>query len=351
MKNNYLDLLSELENEHANSRALSLNSKTLIVDGLNTFIRSFSVDPSCNDNGVHVGGITGFLKSVGYAIKVFNPTRVVIVFDGKGGSQRRRKLYPDYKHKRKASTRYNRSIHISSQEDEQQSMKMQISRLLQYLETLPVSIFCIDNIEADDVISFIAKNPLDNEVNNYYIMSTDKDFYQLINDNITVWSPTKKKMYDVNAILDEYGIHPNNFIMYRILDGDVSDNISGVKGFALKTVQKSFPFLKEELESNIDSLINNSTDKKGKCFESLLNSKDILERNFKLMQLKNVDISGNAKLKITNNIRENSPTLNQWGFKTFILEDQINSAFPNLDGWLKTCFETLNTYSLNYAKH
>ena len=63
----------------------------LIVDGLNTFIRVFSVMPTLNENGVHVGGIVGFLKSVGFAINMFNPTRTIIVFDGKGGSNRRRK--------------------------------------------------------------------------------------------------------------------------------------------------------------------------------------------------------------------------------------------------------------------
>lgn len=350
MKSNYLDLLDSIEKEHVDNRALSINSRTLIVDGMNTFIRSFSVDPSSNDNGVHVGGITGFLKSIGYAIKLFAPTRVIIVFDGKGGSQKRRKLYPEYKQNRKVSVRYNRAIHISNQEDERESMKMQMGRLLQYLETLPVNIICIDNIEADDVISYIAKNPIDNEVNNYYIMSTDKDFYQLIDNNTNVWSPTKKKLYDVNAIVDEYMIHPNNFIMYRIMDGDTSDNINGVKGLALKTIQKNFPFLKEEAEATIDILLSNSVDKKGKQFEAILNSKDILERNFKLMQLKDVDISGDSKLKIVNNIREKTFTLNQWGLKTFILEDQINSAFPNLDIWIKTCFENLNTYAMKYAK-
>ena len=68
------------------------------------------------------------------------------------------------------------------------------------------------------------------------------------------------------------------------------------------------------------------------------------------MQLKDVDISGDSKLKIVNNIREKTFTLNQWGLKTFILEDQINSAFPNLDIWIKTCFENLNTYAMKYAK-
>ena len=61
------------------------NEKVLIIDGLNTFIRVFSVIPTTNDDGIHIGGIVGFLKSVGYAIKMLGPTRTIIVFDGKGG--------------------------------------------------------------------------------------------------------------------------------------------------------------------------------------------------------------------------------------------------------------------------
>ena len=57
-----------------------------IIDGLNTFIRVFSVLPTTNEDGVHVGGIVGFLRSIGYVINMVSPTRVIIVFDGKGGS-------------------------------------------------------------------------------------------------------------------------------------------------------------------------------------------------------------------------------------------------------------------------
>lgn len=350
MKSEYLSLLDEVAREHEETPALGANSRTLIVDGLNTFIRSFSVDPSTNENGVHVGGITGFLKSIGYAIKTLKPTRVVIVFDGKGGSQRRRKIYPEYKGTRKVNQHFNRNASIGTVEDERESMKMQMGRLVQYLETLPVKIIIVDNIEADDTIAYIATHPLDNEKNIYYIMSSDKDFYQLVSDTVQVWSPTKKKLYDSKAIFDEFGITANNFIMYRIIDGDISDNIHGVKGLALKTIQKRLPILAEQETVTVDKLLDYATGKDGKAYESLLNSKDILERNFKLMQLQDVEISGDAKMKIVDAIRGDIPELNRWGFKTMVLEDYINGAFPNLEYWIKECFETLNSYGMNYGK-
>ena len=86
----YLEILKEIDKEHQGLGDLHRNSKTLVIDGLNTFIRSWSTAPNLNDNGDHIGGIVGTLKSIGYAIRLINPTRVVVVFDGKNGSQSRR---------------------------------------------------------------------------------------------------------------------------------------------------------------------------------------------------------------------------------------------------------------------
>lgn len=227
---------------------------------------------------------------------------------------------------------------------------MQLGRLIQYLECLPVKIIILDNVEADDVISYIVTHPLDNEKNFYYIMSSDKDFYQLVSENVNVWSPTKKMLYTNESIFEEYGITSNNFIMYRIIDGDTSDNISGIKGFGLKTIKKRLPILSEQETVTIDKLLDFSSGKEEKVYKTLIDSKDILERNYKLMQLSDVDISGDAKLKIVENLRAEIPQLNRWNFKTMILEDYINSAFPNLDYWIKECFEPLNAYLRDYGK-
>ena len=77
----------------------SVRKEVLLVDGYNTFIRCFAAIPTLNEDGLHTGGMSGFLKSVGYAIKLLTPDRCVIVFDGPGGSMKRRKIYPDYKSK------------------------------------------------------------------------------------------------------------------------------------------------------------------------------------------------------------------------------------------------------------
>jgi len=130
----YLSILDEIKKKGGSLDDGNPNDKVLIIDGLNTFIRVFSVIPTTNDDGIHVGGMVGFLRSIGYTINMFRPTRVIIVFDGKGGSTRRRKLYPEYKQNRKTKYRVNRAYDFASQEDEKQNMIMQLQRIVEYLD-------------------------------------------------------------------------------------------------------------------------------------------------------------------------------------------------------------------------
>ena len=246
----YLSILDEIKKKGGELDSEEPDDKVLIIDGLNTFIRCFSAIPTLNDDGAHVGGIVGFLRSIGYAIRTIRPTRTVIVFDGKGGSNRRKKLFPDYKAGRNMSERLNRSYDFNTKEDEHQSMKMQLTRVIDYLDYLPITTITIEGIEADDTMAYITKQIL--KTSNIVLMSTDKDFLQLANGRIKVWSPTKKKLYDEQAVFDEYGISSHNYIWYRVLDGDKSDNISGVRGLGLKTIQKKLPFLSENRIVDMD---------------------------------------------------------------------------------------------------
>jgi DNA polymerase-1 len=328
----YLSIFEEIKKKGGSVDGGNPNDKVLIIDGLNTFIRVFSVIPTTNDDGIHVGGIVGFLRSIGYTINMFSPTRVIIVFDGKGGSTRRRKLYPAYKENRKTKYRVNRAYDFASQEDEKQNMIMQLQRVVEYLDNLPITVMSYDNIEADDTIGYLCKQVLtESEIT---VMSTDKDFLQLANSRIKVWSPTKKKMYDEKAVLEEYGITSHNLIWYRVLDGDKSDNISGVRGLGLKTIQKKLPFLSENRIVEMDEVIT-----------ELPESKDVIELNYKLMQLSNVDISGSTKTKIIDKVNEPINRLIKFQFEKMFLEDKLYTALPNLNSWLLTNFNQLNRYA------
>ena len=96
MKQLYKNILNNLH-EESNLEPLHLNSRVLLVDSMNTFLRSFAMIPAINPQGNHVGGLVGFMKSLGYAIKLMRPTRVILVFDGQGNITNRRNTYADYK--------------------------------------------------------------------------------------------------------------------------------------------------------------------------------------------------------------------------------------------------------------
>ena len=145
----FISFLDQVKDEE-HKTITRLNDRVLIVDGLNTFIRSFSINPSINDDGLHIGGLIGFLKSVRYTCDILKPSRCIIVFDGKDGSKRRRKIYPQYKENRKVKKRLNRNVDWgTAPQDEEQSMIQQMGRLIEYLEQLPLTLVCVDGIEAD----------------------------------------------------------------------------------------------------------------------------------------------------------------------------------------------------------
>jgi len=330
-KERYLSILNDIKEQGGSEQGQSPNENVLIIDGLNTFIRVFSVIPTTNDNGTHIGGIVGFLKSIGYTINMFRPTRCIIIWDGKGGSSRRRKMYPEYKAKRKTNIRLNRAYDFETIEEERANMIRQIQRTIEYLDFLPITMLSIDNVEADDIIAYTAKQVLtDSKVT---IMSSDKDFLQLVDDRISVWSPTKKKLYKPEQVMEEYGIPSHNLLMYRIFDGDKSDNINGVRGYGLKTVLKKLPFLQEDKQFSVDDAIKESSE--------LEEHRELMERNFDLMQLHNVNISASAKTKTIDKMREPIPNLDKVTFKKMFLDDKMYSALPNLETWLQTKFQTL----------
>ena len=340
----YLSILEEIKKHGGDSYSNNPNEKVLIIDGLNTFIRVFSVIPTTNDDGIHVGGIVGFLKSVGYAIKMLAPTRTIIVFDGKGGSNRRRKLYPEYKAKRTTKIRLNRVNDFENIEDERHSMMMQLSRCAEYLERLPVNIISVDSVEADDVMAYIAKQLLPKSKTT--IMSTDKDFLQLVSDRISVWSPTKKKLYNPEKVLEEYKVTSKNLLLSRIFEGDQSDNIKGVMGIGIKTLLKNFPQFGEDVKISRDEIIKEAQKNKGSRFYDLiLDGIDTIHLNHKLMQLEDVDISGNAKLKINKIVNGEIPELSKPNFQKMFIEDRMYGALPNMDSWIMQTWTKLNRFA------
>lgn len=339
MKHKYAELLKQVEIEHANSSNLTKNSKVLIIDGMNTYIRTFSASPALNDNGEHVGGFYGFINTLKSIIKTISPTRVIIVFDGKGGSQKRKKIYSNYKQGRAIKNKLNRVLEFDIDE-EQRLLKIQFVRLLEYLDCLPVTIMSYDYIEADDVIAFITRECLSEEV---VIYSNDKDYFQLINDKVSVYFPAKNKLYTKSDIIEEYNILPENFIWHKVIIGDKSDNVKGIHGIGNGKFNTAFTFLKdkpydlngfkEKLNEFDDKVIN-------KAKESLA----IIDRNYYIMQLFDVDISGNTKSKIMGVLDNEISEFKKMSLRKLVIEDKLNSLIKNYELWISNSFDKLNKY-------
>jgi len=292
-----------------------------------------------------VGGAIGTLKSIGYAIRQVEPTRVIVTFDGQGGSTNRKKIYSGYKANRaKSKMRINRAYNeMMNEEEERESMKRQYVWLIDMLNYLPVTTMIYDGVEADDTMAYITTNLL-KEDEQAVIMSTDKDFLQLVDDKTIVWSPTKKKVYNQNRIKEEFGMDPKNLLLYRVLDGDSSDNIPGVYGCGIKTILKRYPEVTEDKEITLDEFFQLTEQKveetkgKIKIYNDIIESKEQIIMNEKLMQLKDVDISGNIKMQILDRFNEEINPLNKMDFMKILLKYKVVNNFGDLNDWLKRTF-------------
>ena len=341
-KNFLKDKYKELEKDLSKPEVRQPNDHILLIDGLNTFIRAFSVNPSLNEDGSHVGGLVGFLKSVRFAINKFKPTRCIVVFDGKGGSKPRQKIYSQYKAGRKVRSRLNRNVDwATNPQDEHESMKLQIGRLIEYLEHLPLTLLALDRLEADDIISYVTNVTL--KESKTTIMSTDKDFLQLVSPRVQLYSPTKKITYDEELVKKEFGIYPQNMLTCRVIDGDKSDGIPGVRGIGIKTLIKEFPELTENEKFDIKRLLDSASSKTTKASKLISDNEYIVKRNYLLMQLKDPDIKNHTKLKITDTVNSATPQLVKYKFQRLFVEDKLWGQIPNFDNWV-TEFMILDRY-------
>lgn len=317
---------------------LHKNSRVLIVDSLNTFLRNFVAIHHINPAGNHVGGLGGFLKSIGAVIKQLQPTRVILVFDGQGGSTNKRYLYPEYKANRHI-TKISNWDAFDNQEEESESITNQIVRLVDYLKCLPVDLISIDKIEADDVIGYLAQQ-FNEKV---FILSTDQDYLQLVSDSVAVYSPIKKVIYNAEQVLKEYGIPPHNFLTHKIIVGDKGDNVPGVKGIQIKTLIKMFPSLTKEDRVTLQDLLQ-ECEGKNKKFADIYNYSHQLEINKQLMDLQDPNIPEEDRVRLDEIITTPKTYYNPNCFLDLYREDQLGKTLLNPQLWLNETFAKLTQY-------
>ena len=339
---NYLDILNKIEQKPDRK----LNDHVLIVDSMNTFIRSFAMLQSMNPQGHHTGGLVGFLRSLGFLTRTIDPTRVICVFDGQASSSSRKSINPEYKATRNIKRITNWEL-FDDKDDEFASMTMQMHRLVEYLQCLPVTLISIDKVEADDTISYLAQKFGANG-KKVTIVSSDKDFLQIVDDNIEVYSPIKKKTYQKKDIQEEIGLIPENYLIMKALLGDNSDNLSGVKSLGPKTLLKEFPELVSnplmQLQDIYKVCEQKLQDKKPKkIFASIVYDWEKVKTNYQLMDLQEPRLGEYEIEIILDRIKQPIAPLQSYTFMKMLEADQIEGLNKNPEGWLQQ-FAPLATY-------
>ena len=286
-----------------------MKKKVMIIDGLNMFLRSYIVVPSLDPRGNPSGGTYGFMKSLQKISGMFQPDEVIVCWDGEGGSQKRKQIDKNYKAGR-SPVRFNRRLIDLTPEETEKNKYNQQMRLMEYLNDLPVVQIMIDYIEADDVIAYVAQHDKYKDWEKV-IVSSDKDFFQLISKESKLYRPIQDQVVDYPTLMEEHKIHPQNFALARSLVGDKSDNLPGVPRVGLKTVASKFPFLKEAKQYEVKDILEHceAQDKMLRIHENIVEHSALVEKNYKIMQLYSPSISFLHKKQINFSLKEFEPSM------------------------------------------
>jgi DNA polymerase-1 len=270
--------------------------KTALIDGTNLSIIHFTANPAVDKNGVPMGMVKGFVNSILWILKTLKPDRIYIFFDGDNSSKQRKQIYSEYKQNRKTKKIVGRFFQFSDEDKAEKNRQYQFSVLREILDFLPVEVVICNHFEVDDAISYCVKYKEYFNFTYINIVSCDKDFIQLISDDVSIYNPMSKKIINTKSVIADYGIHPHNWLLYRSITGDSSDNLDGIRGIGPKTALKIFSlesdvaFDLEDVKELISVAVEQPSSINKNILSNLLKIKEDfakIERNWKLMDLKN----------------------------------------------------------------
>ena len=180
--------------------------RLMLVDAQNQFMRSYIVNPTMSPNGDPIGGVVGFLQTMNKLCRQVRPDLFVVVWDGDGGSNRRRQQNKNYKVGRKPPKLNRWSQSMNPAELHTNKIWQQV-RCIEYVNQTPIVQFRQPGVEADDVIAYIKSMPLFQEWQKV-VISSDKDFIQLLDDKTLLLRPTQDQILNTTRVLEEHSIHP-----------------------------------------------------------------------------------------------------------------------------------------------
>ena len=196
------------------------------IDFNNMLFGSYYGEPLVNSDGMNVNAIKGFFFKIKFLKDTFNPKYIVFANDLSRDKTFRRKLYKAYKDHRKPKD---------------PDILVQLQEASSLVSLLGYPMISNEEYEADDVLGMISKFTYDNDMD-MIIVSSDKDLYQLLNEKVFVFSPRGKELIDLEWLDGNYRLTPTQWIEFKMLMGDRSDNIPGIDGIgeitALRLMQQ-----------------------------------------------------------------------------------------------------------------
>lgn len=286
----------------ANSIDIKKRQVSLVVDG-NNLLKISLVDKTINSEGKEYGAVVNFLRLLGKILNRKDFNYCIVVFDGEGSGVLRWELYKDYKANRDKhyelhtnQTDYDKAINayckkvlqyakkkkeansVKRGETDEESFERQKLIIKSILEELCIRQYEYENVEGDDLISYYVKHKKDDE--RVVIMSADKDLTQLISDDVIIYNPRLKEgdgFINQHNSVERLGVRHDNIVLEKMICGDSSDNIKGIKGVGEQTLIKLFPEIvneKVELNDIIErskTLLEERKEEKKKPLKSLEN--------------------------------------------------------------------------------
>lgn len=252
-------------------------TKTLLIDGNSIMNRAFygimGNKMLTNADGTkYTNALYGFLAILFKNIEEIKPNYIMIAFDSKTGANTRKGLYDGYK----------KSRHKMPDE-----LAEQMPEIKEILDAMNIKHVELDDFEGDDILGSYAKK-FGNEQNKVYILSGDRDLFQLIDKNIFVRIPrtkagkTETEVYDIKKVKEDYsGLTPTELIELKALMGDSSDEIPGCPGVGPKTAE-ALLMQYRTIDKLYDAIENDQDDLKPKLKQKLLENKDLVYLSKKL---------------------------------------------------------------------
>jgi DNA polymerase-1 len=215
------------------------------------------------------------IRSILKIAQKIQPSRSLVVWDS-GHSKWRKQIYPEYKRRDSLDEEKERIL---------EEWRMQTALLERYLPDLGIGQIKIPGCEADDLIFRIQRYWKEYSGGNVVIASSDADFIQLIDSKLKIFNLASEKLLDEEFVVQEYGIRPSQWVEYRAMTGDGSDNIDGVPGVGparASSILKEYGCVEEFLNKRMAAAAPR------KWELSVANSNSIVRRNVQLMSLQDL---------------------------------------------------------------